>query len=301
MNTNNLVIMVMKLKVNLLSPAKINLGLEILGKRSDGYHEVDMVMQTVGLFDEICVEEREDKKINVTINRDVGCDSKENIAYKSAKKFFEYTKINGKGVDIHINKNIPICAGLAGGSSDGAAVVVGMNNVFNTNLMQSEILKICEKIGADVPFCVLGGTARATGIGTTLTKINSLDEIQVVIVKPSLSISTREAYSKIDNSELLNANRTNDLVKAIKEGSTIKIISSVFNRFEEVNGISEVKQIKKVLRDNGAEVACMSGSGPSVFGLFWEKDKANAAFKELRRSNSEVFLCKTINYGVKII
>ena len=180
------------------APAKINLGLEILNKRNDGYHSVDMVMQSVDLFDDIILKETNDKCISVKYNERIDLNAQDDISYKCAKLFFDRLRIKTSGILIEINKRIPISAGLGGGSSDGAAVLKGLNKLYGNPFTQNELMKLGSEIGADIPFCIMGGTARAGGIGTVLRAIESDMKYFLVLVKPSVSISTKKAYSLFD-------------------------------------------------------------------------------------------------------
>lgn len=286
--------------IKLLAPAKINLSLEILGKRNDSYHEVDMVMQTINLFDEVCIEKSSKLGIEVVINKNIGCSNDENIAFKAAKKFFNYVDMEVPGLKISINKNIPICAGLAGGSSDGAAVIVGLNKMFNNKLTKSEMLKIAAQVGADVPFCILGGTARAKGIGTDLTVLKPLLGYYIVLVKPNISVSTKSAYEEVDRVNFHSIKKTENLVCAIQNMDINNVFNEMFNNFEQVNEMTEIKRIKETLINKGANIACMSGSGPSVFGIYSDKNLAISCFDYFVDNHEEVFFCEPIDYGVNI-
>ena len=180
------------------APAKINLGLEIISKRTDDYHELDMVMQSIDLFDTVTIETNNSKSISVLHTKNIGCSEQNDITYKAAKVFFESLNNNHYGITIKIDKRIPLEAGLAGGSSDGAAVLVLLNSMYGKPFSQSELMKIGEQIGSDVPFCILGGTARAKGTGTQLRPINFFGDYFLVLVKPEISISTKEAYQLSD-------------------------------------------------------------------------------------------------------
>lgn len=282
------------MEYTVLAPAKINLGLEILGKNNDGYHNVEMVMQTVSLYDKVTVSVTSNGDINVICDKNINCESNRNIAYRCAEEFFEYTKIKNPGITIKISKNIPMEAGLAGGSTDGAGTLIALNKIFGTNLSTDELMNLGAKIGADVPFCVLKGTAIATGIGTDLAKISTFQDYSVVIVKPDFSISTKEAYEKSDSLDIKNHTKFDKLLKALKEKNTVKIGENLFNRFESVISQKEIFYIKDKLINLGANGAIMSGSGSSVFGIFENSAKASNALEALKKEYTQVFLCRPI-------
>ena len=256
------------MEYTVLAPAKINLGLEILGKNNDGYHNVEMVMQTVSLYDKVTVSVTSNGGINVICDKNINCEPTRNTAYRCATEFFEYTKIKNPGITIKIAKNIPMEAGLAGGSTDGAGTLIALNKIFGTNLSTNELMNLGGKIGADIPFCIMKGTAIATGIGTDLVKIVASQDYHVVIIKPDFSISTKEAYEKSDALDIKNHTKFDELVKALEEKNTVKIGENLFNRFESVISQKEIFYIKDKLINLGANGAIMSGSGSSVFGIF---------------------------------
>lgn len=283
------------MECTVLAPAKINLGLEILGKNNDGYHNVEMVMQTVSLYDKVTVSVTSNGGINVICDKNINCEPTRNTAYRCATEFFEYTKIKNPGITIKIAKNIPMEAGLAGGSTDGAGTLIALNKIFNANLSNNELMNLGGKIGADIPFCIMKGTAIATGIGTDLVKISTLQDYSVVIVKPDFSISTKEAYEKSDSLGIKNHTKFDELVKALEEKNTVKIGENLFNRFESVISQKEIFYIKDKLINLGANGAIMSGSGSSVFGIFENSEKASNALEALKKEYTQVFLCRTIS------
>lgn len=295
----------MKKVIRLRSCAKINLGLSILSKRNDGYHNVDMVMQTLDLYDFITLEKNECLEVRVSCNKELNCRAENNIAYKAAKKFLEHVGVDNFFVDIDIEKNIPICAGLAGGSSNAAAVLVGLNNMMETNLSISELVLIGKEIGADVPFCIIGGTMRATGTGTNLEKVRGHLKYYVLIVKPKIGISTKDAYEKIDLCRGLYRNEKMDnILIGIEKNDTRFIAKNLFNDLEKsLSGAQkvEIDCIKKILVSMGALNACMSGSGPSVYGIFDDEIVAYRCLEKIRGDYEESFLCSPVDYGVKIL
>lgn len=283
------------MEYTVLAPAKINLGLEILGKNNDGYHNVEMVMQTVSLYDKVTVSVTSNGGINVICDKNINCEPTRNTAYRCATEFFEYTKIKNPGITIKIAKNIPMEAGLAGGSTDGAGTLIALNKIFGTNLSTNELMNLGGKIGADIPFCIMKGTAIATGIGTDLVKIVASQDYHVVIIKPDFSISTKEAYEKSDALDIKNHTKFDELVKALEEKNTVKIGENLFNRFESVISQKEIFYIKDKLINLGANGAIMSGSGSSVFGIFENSAKASNALESLKKEYTQVFLCRPIS------
>lgn len=289
------------MKVKVKAPAKINLSLDVLARRPDGYHDVSMVMQAVSLYDFVTIETTDKEDIEIFCDYPgVPCNEK-NIAYKACKEFFKYTKTEITGIKITIDKNIPTQAGLAGGSADGAAVILGLNKLFSTHLKESEMCEIGEKIGADVPFCIVGGTKLASGTGTKLEKMISIPRCDIVICKPDLSISTAEAYSRIDSMKLSHPEYTAEMVKAIYARDIWMMTSTLFNDFEVALDLDEIKAVKKTMLTNKALGALMSGSGSAVFGIFNSSRKAEKCLKVLKETYDKVFICKPEKNGCTII
>lgn len=260
------------MKCTLLAPAKLNLFLDITGRRSDGYHLVNMVMQSVSLYDEVTLitdEDGEEIKIECS-DRLVPCDET-NTAYKAVKLFFEHAGIAPVGITVRIKKNIPSQAGMAGGSTDAAAVLIGLNELFRTGLSKHELAEIGEKIGADVPFCVYGGTMTAEGIGTILTPLPDMPDCSFAVVKPDINISTAEAYRKSDEVGYDFLKNPDRVVNGICSGDIGEIAKGLYNKFEAVVNIPEIKEIKSAMIRAGALGACLTGSGSAIFGIF-EKD-----------------------------
>ena len=288
------------MEIKVLAPAKINLSLDVRGKRPDGYHDIETVMQAVDLYDMITISDNDSGTITITCNYEgVPCDEK-NICYKAAVKFFDYNKMDVKGINIDINKQIPTQAGLAGGSSDGAAVIMGLNNMFGTMLKPKEMQEIGEKVGADVPFCIAGGTKLCTGIGTTIHKLPSFRCEGIVIAKPdTVSVSTADAYRKVD---ALNPHPsyTNEMVKAIYSRDMFQITTTIFNDFELALQIPEVVELKGKMLKLKARGVGMSGSGSAVFGIFTSIRRAKKCYEKLKEEYKEVFLCKPVKDGCKV-
>lgn len=272
------------------APAKINLSLDIVKKRDDGYHELQMIMQTVSLYDEINI--KKDEKISLDSNKkNIPLDQK-NLAWKAADLFFKYTKISG-GCKIYLKKIIPDGAGLGGGSSDAAQVLIALNEMYETNLTDEELQSIGLQIGADVPFFILKGTCLAEGIGEKLTVIENNTHPYVLIYKPDFSISTKWVYENfcLEKPSCFDINIIKD---ALKKDDKNMLCNNMYNVLEQVTTekYSEIKTIKSKLINLGAQAALMTGSGSAVFGLFYDESKAKHAYKTL--NNEQVFLVNFI-------
>lgn len=281
--------------------AKINLALDIKNKRDDGYHNVEMVMQSINLYDLVIITTTDNKDITLNTSKDLDVNYEENTAYKAAQIFFEYSKIENPGLEIYIKKNIPVAAGLAGGSSDAAGVLVGLNHLFKTNYTYDVLANLGAKIGADVPFCIYGGTMLATGIGTELQKVSPSPECYIVLTKPNLSISTQKAYKLSDSTEFTGSFSVNSVIDALNSGDICKLSKTLFNRFSQVLDLDDVHYIESTANKYNALASCMSGSGPSVFSLFLIKGDAKACAEELKKKYDEVFICFPVNQGYEII
>ena len=289
------------MKVKVQAPAKINLSLDVLRRRADGYHDVSMVMQTVSLYDYVTVEETDGDDIEIVCDYDgVPCDER-NIVYKAAERFFDYNKLAKKGLKITIDKNIPTQAGLAGGSADGAAVILAMNYIFGTHLSEDEMCDIGAKVGADIPFCIIGGTRLASGTGTKLKKLPSMPACDIVICKPEVSVSTAEAYRLVDSANLNHPEFTAEMVKAIYSHDMFQFTTSLLNDFEIALNIEDIKDVKRIMLRNKALGACMSGSGSAVFAVFSKLSKAEKCAEVLRETYRDVFVCAPVKEGCSII
>lgn len=259
--------------MRLYANAKINLTLDIVGKRADGYHLIDSVMQSVSLCDEVTV--------NCSDSIIVLCDRREinqsdNIAFAAAKKFFEFTNISG-GAEINIKKNIPMSAGLGGGSADAAAVIVALNKIYDTKLTQESLCEIGLSVGADVPFCIVGGTARVGGIGEKLMPIAPMPDCRIMIIKKGEKLSTADMYKKIDNAPSIQKN-TETAVKCINNNDLDGLCKSVGNAF---CAVSECEQVMEHICETSPLAVSLSGSGPSVFGIYKNDVCANKAAQAL--------------------
>lgn len=289
------------MKIALKAYAKINLMLDILSRLDNGYHDLYMIMQSVSLYDVITVEKTDSKEIAITCDVPSIPTDEKNIAYKAAKAFFDYTKTENPGIVIDIKKNIPHAAGLAGGSTDGAAVIVALNKIFSANLKEKDIIAMGSKVGADVPFCALGGTMLAQYTGTVLSHLPDLDLPYIIIVKPSQDVSTAEAYAAFDSAERVRHLDKNAMLQAVLSGDKDKIYEKIGNVFEQFIDVTERVIIKDIMRKNGAKVACMSGSGPSVFGIFENREDAESCLAELRKSYPQSYLCSATDCGYEEI
>lgn len=276
------------------SYAKINLTLDVLGKLDNGYHEIKMIMQSINLFDLVIVD-MQPSGISISTNCSHLPNNSKNIAYKAAELFFKETKTDG-GAKILIHKNIPVAAGLAGGSGNAAAVLCALNLLYNTHLSDSELAEIGLMLGADVPYCIFGGTYLAEGIGERLTPLPSAEGLPIVLVKPPVNVSTATIYNNIDSEKNLPHPDTDAAVSALKSGDTGALCANLFNIMEPVtqNICPQIPQIKQTLIDLGACAAVMSGSGPTVFGIFPDNSSAKNAHDILSEKYAEVFLTHTI-------
>lgn len=284
-------------EVRINAPAKINLYLDVLKQREDGYHEVEMVLQSVDLCDVVTIKKTDDCKISLTCTCKVTDQTQDNTAYIASKKFFAHTNIKNPGISINIKKRIPQGAGLAGGSTDAAATLIGLDRLFNTGVSKSELAKVGGQIGADVPFCIYGGTMLATGTGTTLSPLSSIAKCWIIIVKPSLSVSTKRAYEMFDRctKRQITKRRVSDLVSAIKAKNLRDIAQNIYNRFEFVLNLGDVSKIKEILKKGGALNSCMTGSGSAVYGIFNDEEKAQTCKKNLCSVYDQVFLTIPVN------
>lgn len=287
------------MKTIISAPAKINLTLDILDKRSDNYHNVKMIMQSVNLCDIVTLTENNSGEITVDCTDSRIPADGSNIVCKAAKAF--YAKIDEicRGLHISIEKNIPVEAGLAGGSADGAAVLVGLNMLFGCPFEESVLEEIGAAVGADVPFCIGGGTALAEGTGTELTKLDDLARCFILLVKPPVGISTALAYKQADERTFIPECSTDKLLP-LPEDIT-EIADKLHNDFESVVTVDCIEEIKQSMLDGGALGACMSGSGPSVYGIFDDALKAASCADILKTDYAEVFLTEPLKHGCKVI
>ncbi|MBP8640996.1 MAG: 4-(cytidine 5'-diphospho)-2-C-methyl-D-erythritol kinase [Oscillospiraceae bacterium] len=274
--------------------AKLNISLDVLSKRPDGYHDMRMIMQTVSLCDDVTVTLRNDSNIKVSTNlRYLPCDDR-NIAAKAAKAFFAHIGRTDIGADIEIIKRIPVCAGMGGGSSDGAAVLRALNTLMGKPLSRFALEEMGASLGSDIPFCVGGGTVLAEGKGEVLSELPPFPSCCFVIVKPKYSVSTPELFSKLDLITVKFHPDTLGIISAIKRGSLKSVCQRMYNVFEDVlpPNPNDIQMIKTALLDCGALGALMTGTGSAVFGIFDDKEKAKQANETLSQRYSEVFFAK---------
>ena len=268
-------------KLELKALGKINLGLDVLGRRDNGYHDVRMVMQTVYLYDQIKIERTKEPGIQLSTNLFYLPVNENNLAYQAANLLMEEFQIS-EGVKITLDKHIPVAAGMAGGSSNAATVLFGINQMFSLGLSQKELMERGVTLGADVPYCIMRGTVLAEGIGEILTPLPDMSKCYILIAKPPISVSTKMVYEKLDAHEIQEHPDIDGILHGLENQDLQQIASCMGNVLEKVT-IEEypvIEEIKSVMKDNGALNAMMSGSGPTVFGIYDDKQRAkNAASK----------------------
>lgn len=271
--------------------AKINLALAIQNKRSDGYHNLSTIMQTVSIYDRVTL--KKSNQITCNINNDFIPSGEKNIAFKAAKVFFEFTGIDA-GVDIVIDKKIPYGAGMGGGSADAAAVFLGLNKLYCANVSENSLVQLASKVGADVPFLLKGGTALAEGIGEIITNIKPLPECNILIVKPSISVSTVDAYNEYDKLADETKNSVNYLIPYLEQGDLDGLCCGLFNDFERVVAGTTINKIKGQMMARGALTSCMTGSGSAVFGIYRDFETADGARIEFEKGGFLSFVCEPV-------
>lgn len=272
--------------------AKINLTLEVVGKRDDGYHLIRSVMQSISLADEVRVTKTDDNSITVECSDGkIPCDER-NTAYKACVKFFDFTGVLNTGIKIYITKYIPSEAGLGGGSSDAAAVIRFLDELFDTKLSLVDMITIGAMVGADVPFCIVSNTALCEGMGEVIAPLPSLAKHYILLIKPDFGVSTPLAYGLFDEKLIQTANASDKMISAISHNDDITKLLS--NDLERAIENEEIESIKKKLIESGADGALMSGSGSCVYGLFIDKESAFTAYNSLKDSYPFVHLAETI-------
>ena len=270
-------------RIELKALGKINLGLDVLGRRENGYHDVRMVMQTLYLYDNVTLIKKEEPGIEIESNLYFLPKDSGNIAWKAANLLMEEFNIPG-GIKIILNKYIPVAAGMAGGSSNAAAVLYGMNKMYKLGLSQQELMDRGVKLGADVPYCIMRGTVLAEGIGEILSPLPTMPKCQILIAKPPVSVSTKAIYEAIDSKEIEDHPDIDGIIEGLKKQDLNKIASSMGNVLEKVtvDMHPEIAQIKECMLENGALGAMMSGSGPTVFGIFRSRRAAQEAYEKVK-------------------
>lgn len=279
------------------APAKLNLTLDVLGKRPDGYHNLRMVMQSVSLSDSITLSTDAAPGIHVSTNLSYLPNNENNLAAKAASAFFLYAGIDNISLDIRIDKRIPVCAGTAGGSSDAAAVLRGLNQLYSTGYPADILERIGETVGSDVPYCVKGGTVLAEGKGEILTTLSPLPDCWFVLCKPGFSISTPDLFHSIDGFRLRHHPDTDGMIKALNTGNLREVSLRMYNVFEDVlpKGRADViQEIKDSMLDGGALGSCMTGTGSTVYGLFTSQEKAEQTAQILKDRYRDTFLTQNI-------
>ena len=274
--------------------AKINLTLDILGKRPDGFHEVAMVMQTIGLHDTLVMEKTE-RDIELSINVPWLKADEKNLAWRAAELIRQEYGIEG-GVRIELTKRIPVAAGLAGGSADAAAVLKGMNDLYGLQLDEEKLCELGARLGSDIPFCIMGGTMLATGRGEVLTRLSDMPETWVVLAKPRISVSTAWAYQNYDEQGAERHPDNEAIKQAIARGNRKAVAGLLCNVLESVTikKYDVIAEYKQMMLDKGAMASMMSGSGPTVFGLAKNREQAEAIADVLRQeTNADVFVTRT--------
>ncbi|HJB15441.1 MAG TPA: 4-(cytidine 5'-diphospho)-2-C-methyl-D-erythritol kinase [Candidatus Blautia excrementipullorum] len=277
--------------MRLRAMAKINLGLDVIRRREDGYHEVRMIMQTIRMYDTLDIRRKRTPGIALSVNLPyIPCDER-NLVYKAAKLLMDEFQIK-EGVSIKLTKSIPVAAGMAGGSADAAAAFVGINRLFRLGLTEEELMKRAVGTGADVPYCIMRGTALAEGIGEKLSQLPPLPDCYVLIGKPGVSVSTKMAYENLKLDQIKRHPDIDGMIRDIQKGDLYSMTEKMENVFEP--GIIErypvIRKIKDFMKEKGALGAMMSGSGPTVFGIFDDMEKIHAAAEALKKTG----LAKTV-------
>lgn len=276
--------------------AKVNLGLDVIRRLPNGYHQVKMVMQSIGLWDELTFEKTEGGIVVTTDDHTLPTDEG-NLVYRAAKLMLDKYGVPG-GIRVHLRKNIPIAAGMAGGSTDAAAAMKGINHLYGLGLSLEQLMEDGVKIGADVPYCLLGGTALAEGIGEKLTPLAPLPPCHILVAKPDISVSTKYVYEHLDAGQVTAHPDIDGMVRALADGTLDGVVDRMGNVLESVTVLAYpvIEDIKKRMDRLGALNSLMSGSGPTVFGIFKEESTAQAAYRRLGQDcpTHRVFLTTAI-------
>lgn len=260
---------------------KLNLTLDVLGRRPDGYHLLDTVMQSISVWDELDIQTSRQPGVHLQCNKDrLPTDSK-NTVYRAAKFFLEDCGLADQGVYIFIKKYIPSRSGMGGGSADAAAALRGLNEMFKTGLTTEQLMAIGARVGADVPFCVMGGAARCTGVGANVEPVAPLPDCWLVVCKPPAGMSTPRAYSILDQYPLSSTQATPRMLEALEAGNLKRVAKCLGNRFDETIRLAPVRALKRAMVDAGALGSMMTGSGSSVYGIFVSEDQAREALETI--------------------
>ena len=284
--------------IRLKARAKINLGLDVLGKRGDGYHEVRMVMQTIGIYDRLILTKIPEEEIRITSNLAFLPVNENNLIYKAIKLLKDEYHFPG-GVSVDLNKFIPVAAGMAGGSTDAASTMFGVNRLFGLNLSMGKMMELGVRLGADVPYCVMRGTALAEGIGEKLTRITPVPHMWILIAKPQINVSTRLVYEQLDMGGIQKHPDIDGIIRAIEAQDVVRIAQSMGNVLENVTVplYPVIETIKQDMLSHGAINAMMSGSGPTVFGIFPDEQTTLAcqAFLKKKGDARQVYITENFN------
>lgn len=279
------------------APAKLNLTLDVLGRREDGYHDLKMVMQSITLADRLTLRPGRAPGIQVSSSFHFLPTGEKNLAGKAAVCFYQALGRPARDLDISITKHVPVCAGMAGGSSDAAAVLRALNRLEGDPFSPEDLAHVGEAVGSDVPYCVLGCTALAQGRGEVLTPLSPLPHCWVVACKPDFPVSTPELFARIDSCRIRRRPDADGLMAALEQGDLMEVARRMYNVFEDVlpeRQLARVADIKNTLIQQGALGANMSGTGPTAFGLFSSQSQAQAAYDVLKQRYQEVFLAETV-------
>lgn len=284
--------------IRLKARAKINLGLDVVGKREDGYHEVRMVMQTIGIYDRLILTKIPEEEIRITSNLAFLPVNENNLIYKAIKLLKDEYHFPG-GVSVDLNKFIPVAAGMAGGSTDAASTMFGVNRLFGLNLSMGKMMELGVRLGADVPYCVMRGTALAEGIGEKLTRITPVPHMWILIAKPQINVSTRLVYEQLDMGGIQKHPDIDGIIRAIEAQDVVRIAQSMGNVLENVTVplYPVIETIKQDMLSHGAINAMMSGSGPTVFGIFPDEQTTLAcqAFLKKKGDARQVYITENFN------
>lgn len=284
--------------IRLKARAKINLGLDVLGKREDGYHEVRMVMQTIGIYDRLILTKIPEEEIRITSNLAFLPVNENNLIYKAIKLLKDEYHFPG-GVSVDLNKFIPVAAGMAGGSTDAASTMFGVNRLFGLNLSMGKMMELGVRLGADVPYCVMRGTALAEGIGEKLTRITPVPHMWILIAKPQINVSTRLVYEQLDMGGIQKHPDIDGIIRAIEAQDVVRIAQSMGNVLENVTVplYPVIETIKQDMLSHRAINAMMSGSGPTVFGIFPDEQTTLAcqAFLKKKGDARQVYITENFN------
>lgn len=284
-------------EITVQAPAKLNLTLDVLGRRADGYHDLKMVMQSITLADRLTLRPGRAPGIQVSSSFHFLPTGEKNLAGKAAVCFYQALGRPARDLDISITKHVPVCAGMAGGSSDAAAVLRALNRLEGDPFSPEELAHVGEAVGSDVPYCVLGCTALAQGRGEVLTPLPPLPHCWVVACKPDFPVSTPELFARIDSCRIRRRPDADGLMAALAQGDLMEVARRMYNVFEDVlpeRQLARVADIKNTLIQQGALGANMSGTGPTAFGLFSSQSQAQAAYDVLKQRYQEVFLAETV-------